>query len=183
MALKFLLLKRVSMKQRLHFTRQLSILIGAGTPLIKALTTIHEQMPENYFRMGVCLMDLDRIRGDCQFIANRKRFLEEALSIKREISEAVLFEQSLYNRFFSEKYMRLPYKLVYANRINDYRRRESIDLILSSHDEIILDLKGWLNQSAFSLFFWAALLHTPWKEHAQQQFNQIKPLTPPRSEP
>ena len=50
MALKFSLLKRVSMKQRLHFTRQLSILIGAGTPLIKALTTIHEQMPENYFR-------------------------------------------------------------------------------------------------------------------------------------
>ncbi|MDD5291821.1 MAG: type II secretion system F family protein [Candidatus Omnitrophica bacterium] len=42
--------KRTSMRQLLHFTRQLSILIGAGTPLIKSLTTIYEQMPENYFR-------------------------------------------------------------------------------------------------------------------------------------
>ncbi|MDD5005092.1 MAG: type II secretion system F family protein [Candidatus Omnitrophica bacterium] len=46
----FSLVKRVSMKQLLHFTRQLSILISAGTPLIKALNTIYEQMPEGYFK-------------------------------------------------------------------------------------------------------------------------------------
>ena len=38
------------MKQLLHLTRQLSILIGAGTPLIKSLLTIHEQLPEGYFK-------------------------------------------------------------------------------------------------------------------------------------
>ncbi|MDD5617590.1 MAG: type II secretion system F family protein [Candidatus Omnitrophica bacterium] len=41
---------KVSMRQLLHFTRQLSILITAGTPLIKSLTTIYEQLPENYFK-------------------------------------------------------------------------------------------------------------------------------------
>ena len=53
MEFKFSFGKRVSMKQLLHFTRQLSILIGAGTPLIKSLTTIQEQMPENYFKEAV----------------------------------------------------------------------------------------------------------------------------------
>lgn len=42
--------KRVSMKQLLHLTRQLSILISAGTPLIRSLHTIYEQLPEGYFR-------------------------------------------------------------------------------------------------------------------------------------
>lgn len=50
MSSKFSLFKRVSMKQLLHFTRQLSILISAGTPLIKSLNTIGEQMPEGYFK-------------------------------------------------------------------------------------------------------------------------------------
>jgi len=42
--------KTVPMKQLLHFTRQLSILISAGTPLIKSLNTICDQMPEDYFK-------------------------------------------------------------------------------------------------------------------------------------
>lgn len=42
--------KRVSVKHLLHFTRQLSILISAGTPLIKSLNTICDQMPEDYFK-------------------------------------------------------------------------------------------------------------------------------------
>lgn len=42
--------RRVSTKQLLHLTRQLSILVGAGTPLIKSLYTIHEQLPDGYFK-------------------------------------------------------------------------------------------------------------------------------------
>jgi len=50
MNLNFSLTKKTSMKQLLHFTRQLSILISAGTPLIKSLHTIYEQLPDSYFR-------------------------------------------------------------------------------------------------------------------------------------
>ena len=50
MNLNFSFSQRVSMKQLLHLTRQLSILISAGTPLIKSLHTIYEQLPEGYFR-------------------------------------------------------------------------------------------------------------------------------------
>ena len=141
-------------------------------------------LPENYFRMGVCLMDLEQIRGYSDFIENRKSFLEESLLIRNKINQASLFEQSLYNRFFSDRYRSLPFQLVPANRLDqDPFRRKTIDLMLSGHQEIVLDLKGWLNQSSISLYFWAALLHTPWREHAQQQFNQFRPLTLPRSEP
>lgn len=61
MTFKFSLVKRVSQKQLLHFTRQLSILISAGTPLIKSLQTIYEQMPEGYFRgaIGKIIKDIE----------------------------------------------------------------------------------------------------------------------------
>lgn len=138
----------------------------------------------NYFRMGVCLMDLEKIRGYSKFINNRRIFLKEALVVKQKIKQASLFEQSLYNRFFSDRYVSLPFPLVPANRLDqDPLRRQRIDLMLLGHQEMILDLKGWLNQSSISLFFWSALLHTPWREHAQQQLNQFRLLTPPRSEP
>ncbi|MFC1646089.1 type II secretion system F family protein [Candidatus Omnitrophota bacterium] len=42
--------KKTSMKQLLHFTRQLSILISAGAPLINSLHTIYEQLPEGQFK-------------------------------------------------------------------------------------------------------------------------------------
>ena len=50
MNLNFSFSQKVSMKQLLHLTRQLSILISAGTPLVKSLHTIYEQLPEGYFR-------------------------------------------------------------------------------------------------------------------------------------
>lgn len=53
--------KKTSMKQLLHFTRQLSILIGAGTPLISSLLTIHEQLQEDYFKevIGKIIKDIE----------------------------------------------------------------------------------------------------------------------------
>ncbi|MFC1709094.1 type II secretion system F family protein [Candidatus Omnitrophota bacterium] len=50
MKFSFSINKKVSMKQLLHLTRQLSILVSAGTPLIKSLLTIYEELPEGYFR-------------------------------------------------------------------------------------------------------------------------------------
>lgn len=50
MSRNFSFTKSISMKQLLHLTRQLSILISAGTPLIKSLHTVYEQLPEGYFR-------------------------------------------------------------------------------------------------------------------------------------
>jgi len=45
--------QKTSTKQLLHFTRQLSIMISAGTPLIGAMHTIYEQMPEIYFKEAI----------------------------------------------------------------------------------------------------------------------------------
>jgi type IV pilus assembly protein PilC len=50
MNLSTLFPKKTSIRQLLHFTRQLSILISAGTPLVSSLHTIYEQLPEGYFR-------------------------------------------------------------------------------------------------------------------------------------
>ena len=135
---------------------------------------------ERYFRMGVCLMNLRRIRRHQTFIKERHRFLMEAERKRKTMSQAGLLEQSLFNRFFSQSYQPLPFPLVPSNRLDqDPERRSWINEMLLNHEPMILDLKGWLNQSSLSLGFWSSLLHTPWRECADQQ--RLKPPEPPQS--
>jgi len=127
---------------------------------------------DRYFRMGVCLMDLRSIRNCRDFVQGRLGFLHEARSLLVTIPQAGLFEQSLYNRYFSSQYFPLPFQLVPSNRLYLHQdRRIWLYGLLSAHEPIILDLKGWLNHSSLSLFFWSALLHTPWREDAEKQIN------------
>ena len=135
---------------------------------------------ERYFRMGVCMMNLRRIRRHKAFIQGRYRFLLEAKEKQRTMPQAGLLEQSLFNRFFSQSYQPLPFPLVPANRLDqDPERRSRINEILLNHEPAILDIKGWLNQSSLSLGFWSSLLHTPWWECADRQ--TLKPPEPPQS--
>ena len=135
---------------------------------------------ERYFRMGVCLMNLHRIRRHDDFNNGRHTFLMEAKRKRRTMPQANLLEQSLFNRFFSQSYQPLPFPLVPANRLDqDPERRSWINKMLMTHEPIILDIKGWLNQSSLSFGFWSSLLHTPWRECADQQ--RLKPPEPPQS--
>ena len=135
---------------------------------------------ERYFRMGVCLMNLRQIRRHESFIQGRQRFLLEAKEKMTNMPQAGLLEQSLFNRFFSKCYQPLPFPLVPANRLDEFPERRSwVNKRLMSHKPMILDLKGWLNQSSLSLCFWSSLLHTPWRECANQQ--RLKPPEPPQS--
>ena len=137
---------------------------------------------ERYFRMGVCLMNLRRIRGCDLFITGRQAFLKEAEKLKKTLPQAGLLEQSLFNYYFSRLYKPLPFPLVPANRLKkDPERRRKIDKMLLRHEPMILDLKGWLNESPLSLSFWSSLLHTPWRGCANHQ--DFMQLEPPRSEP
>ena len=134
---------------------------------------------ERYFRMGVCLMNLNRIRRHDAFVKGRHTFLKEAESKRRTMPQANLLEQSLFNRFFSQSYQPLPFPLVPANRLDQHpERRRRINEILLNHEPAILDIKGWLNQSSLSIGFWSLLLHTPWWECASQQ--KLKPPEPPQ---
>ena len=135
---------------------------------------------ERYFRMGVCLMNLRRIRQCDAFISGRHSFLEEARRMKSTIPQAALLEQSLFNRFFSKSFRPLPFPLIPSNRLaQDPERRRRINRMLREHVPMILDFKGWLNQSSLSLVFWSSLLHTPWRKCAVQQW--VRPPGPPRS--
>ena len=134
---------------------------------------------ERYFRMGVCLMNLRRIRQHKDFLQERHRFLIEAKEKQQTMPQAGLLEQSLFNRFFSQSYKPLPFSLVPANRLDQHpERRRRINEILLNHEPAILDIKGWLNQSSLSIGFWSLLLHTPWWECADRQ--RLKPPEPPQ---
>ena len=137
---------------------------------------------ERYFRMGICLMNLRKIRGCKEFVRGRKPFLEELLSKRASIPQAMLVEQSLYNRFFSGRYLPLPVTLFPANRLDrDVPRQRRLEVLLKRHDGLMLDLKGWMSDSAISLMFWSSLLHTPWAARATRQLALMSPPGPLQS--
>ena len=135
---------------------------------------------ENYFRMGVCLLDLAQIRSCKEFKENRHDFLVNAFKASKSMPQAGLLEQSLFNRYFSKRCKPLPFPLIPADLINrNPLKRKKIDRMLSRYEPLILDIKGWRNFTTLSLIFWSSLLHTPWRECADHQ--RLKPPEPPQS--
>ena len=137
---------------------------------------------EQYFRVPVCLLNLRRMRQDKAFIQERRGFLEDAWEKfkNKTITHAGLLEQSLFNRYFSQKYRPLPFPVVQGDYLDESpESRRRIKKMFRKHQPMILDLKGWQNRSSLSLSFWSLLLHTPWWERASQQ--KLKPPEPPQS--
>ena len=135
--------------------------------------------PGRYFRMGVVLMDLDAIRANSSFIRERASFLQATANQRQTMPEADLLEQSLFNRYFSDSC--LPLNLVAP--APDYIRRDIINKQLEiptdqayQSDSLgsVVDIKGWMNKSPECLHFWSALLETPWRSKAIDQFRRIQ---------
>jgi len=135
--------------------------------------------PEKYFRVGICLMDLDQIRLNYDFCEQRISYMQSTARLNDEIRETNLLEQSLFNRYFSDSC--LPLNLVVPSP--DYIRRDIDAQHLKIPDDqayrseslgAIVDLKGWLNRSPECLHFWSALLETPWREVAVRQFQLLR---------
>ena len=144
--------------------------------------------PNRYFRMGICLMDLEAIRANEAFIEDRVLFLQQTARRRHEMGEANLLEQSLFNRYFSDSCLALNLEVPAP----DYLRGKLTERQLNQPDDhgckpdslgVIVDIKGWNNHSPECLHFWSALLETPWREEAIAQFLRIRPPAPPRSGP
>ena len=135
---------------------------------------------EQYFRVPVCLMNLRRIRKDKAYMQERLAFLEDAWQKfkTKTITHAGLLEQSLFNRYFSQKYLPLPFPVVQGDFVDESAEsRRRIKKMFRKRKPMILDLKGWQNRSSLSISFWSLLLHTPWWECASQQ-KLISPAPP-----
>lgn len=139
----------------------------------EAYLTAIRTKAENYFRMGACIFNLKQMRLNKDFSSNKLAFLEKVVPEINIITE--LSEQSLFNYFFSEVNKPLPCCLVPVQRnFLELGHGTPWDNEFARLKNVILDVKGWSNHSPFSLHYWAALMHTPWKEDSIRFFECIK---------
>ena len=140
--------------------------------------------PDQYFRMGICLMDLDAIRANKVFLQERVAFLKATAEQRHEMREANLLEQSLFNRYFSDSCLSLNLEVSSPDYLScNVKNYHEIILRDQIHkcDSLgsIVDLKGWTNESPECLHFWSALLETPWREEAIEMFLRLRLPEPP----
>jgi lipopolysaccharide biosynthesis glycosyltransferase len=137
-----------------------------GRPWPRAYHRLIATPPSQYFRIGLSLLNLDYMRSDLNFQANRENFLLTTLPQANAL--VCLPEQSVFNYFFSHSVRPLDVALVSAGYFdvdNHDATRRVLSLVRSNKD-LVLDLKGWNNRSPFDYFYWTHLLLTPWQEEA-----------------
>jgi len=121
--------------------------------------------PEKYFRSGVMLMDLGSIRRDARFMQQREEFLRVEVPKTEKI--AWLPEQSLFNFFFSASCLPLDLDLCNAARSTLPSAQAAAGLTrLRDPRKVVLDLRGWENESPLASFYWSHLLLTAWQPEA-----------------
>ena len=129
---------------------------------------------ELYFRMGVCLIDLEKVRENKAFASQRVDFLREVFSRAGTMPGSYLFEQSVYNHFFAFSSGSLPFEMFAANGVRKNQERHRYLLrSIASELPLILDMKGWNGDSEFCVLFWSCLLRTPWAPRVQEQMTAL----------
>lgn len=109
-------------------------------------------------------MNLDEMRKDEFFLKNRDVFLKEKLPEINKINN--LPEQSFFNYFFSENYIRLSVELCRVPGRGNHEEIKKWLENINEFDNLVLDIKGWVNKTPFSYYYWCYLMQTPWKMQA-----------------
>lgn len=137
------------------------------TPWGKEYHKIIETPPERYFRNGVCRLNLGLIRSHYEYRDNRYSFLKQCRERESRIQPVVLWEQSLFNRYFSTAMQPIGLHLIPVERIGSHPRKSEWEFVLEKKEDVVLDFKGWHNLTEYSRFFWEYLRETPWDEEAR----------------
>ena len=133
-----------------------------------------ETQSEDYFRMTMCLMDLARMRKHKRFLCERDTFITNKLHSVNAIR--CLPEQSVFNYFFSRDNQPMQCCLVRIDRRHKEVENDPYSPWYQDFrqlNNVILDLKGWRNKTAYSFYYWSALLNTPWHEEAKAVFKKL----------
>ena len=125
---------------------------------------------DKYFRIGVAFMNLKFMRNDANFTNGKWNFLEKKLPSINKIRS--LPEQSVFNYYFSNTNIPLDCCLLPAGAFDIFGRNSAWDDGYGNFKNVIIDTKGWKNNSPLDLYYWAALLRTPWKDEAVKFFNK-----------
>ena len=160
----------------------LSAPIGGGWRLNSQYFDWIDSAKDRYFRMCVVLINLKKLRQSSVFCQERRGFLQQAFSKMGSGPGSYLLEQSLFNKFFNRACVPLPVEVFAANRVTQNPARHAdLSEKVARKKPLILDIKGWENDSEFSLLFWGFLLKTSWFNRAQQAWTAFTPPEPPQS--
>lgn len=121
-------------------------------------------------------MDLDAIRRRQDFMTGRRDFLVGSVAREAEVQPLVLWEQSLFNYFFSSSNLPMPVHLIPVDRLSGHPREAEWRQLLTAGEYLILDIKGWANQSPQAELFWRFLLETPWRAESKMQLSTLGEL-------
>ena len=162
--------------------------ISASLRVVPRHPALHDWLgvpKEKYFRLTCCVLDLKKIREYEDFSSGRVRFMRDLSAMAaRGLKGAKAIEQSLFNRYFSEKNKPLTIPLIPVDRLSGHLRELEWRRILDQNLDRILDIKGWNSQSPYAIEFWAAVLSTAWKDQAALVCERsLRPPGPPRSGP
>jgi len=113
--------------------------------------------PSYYFRNGACRLNLRLIRCYNEYKANRYSFLQKCRERESKIQPLVLWEQSLFNLYFSKAMQPMAINLIPVERIDSHPRRSEWELALGREENVVLDFKGWHNLTEYSRLFWEYL--------------------------
>ena len=163
-------------------SRVLSAPLGGGWRLNREYFDWVDSSKDRYFRMCVVLINLKKLRRNSVFRQERRGFLREAFAKMGSGPGSYLLEQSLFNKFFGGACLPLPVEVFAANQVTrNSVRHADLSAKVATKKPLILDIKGWENESEFSLLFWSFLLKTAWFTRAQQAWRQFMPPGPPQS--
>ena len=160
----------------------LSAPIGGGWRLNDDYFQWLNSSRESYFRMCVVLINLKKLRKSDRYCQGRVKFLNDAFSRMGSGPGSYLLEQSLFNKFFSQLCKPLLFEVFAANRISENSERHAyLSAKIAQKKPLIVDVKGWENDSEFSLLYWSFLLRTAWFSFAQKAWAGFMKQEPPRS--
>ena len=95
----------------------LSASIGGGWRLKREYFDWIDSSSDRYFRMGVALINLKKLRQHSDFCRGRRDFLLEAFAKMGLGPGSHLLEQSLFNKFFNNACVPLPVEVFAANHV------------------------------------------------------------------